>query len=280
MALAWQQRTSLSPDERLAVLDLMNRLETQLGREAIDEGRRRTVVHGWRGEHWLRLDGEQLLDYALAIGDVEASVEMVGGSFDSSLLGELLARHPQVDWWTRGSADLAHDGGEVIRMLQLLRVELPVTIEHVPEGSQLRQFEPSRDAVAWLAQNNAAFADHPEQGAWTLRDLTERTLEPWFDPSGFLLLDVDGKLAASCWTKVHELHPDRFGEIYVISVDPAFQGRGLGRVMVTQGLDALRRKGVSEAMLFVDSSNDSAKKLYESLGFTLQREDHLIRFRA
>lgn len=280
MAFAWQQRSSLSPNERLAVLDLMNRLETQLGREAIDEARRRTVVHGWRGEHWLRLDGDHLLDYALASGEDETSVEMVGGAFDPQLLADLLARHRQVDWWTRGPISLAHDGGEVIRMLQLLRVELPVAIKNVPEGAELRQFEPSRDASAWLAQNNAAFADHPEQGAWTLRDLTDRTLEPWFDPSGFLLLDIDGVLAASCWTKVHELHPDRFGEIYVISVNPAFQGQGLGRVMVTQGLDALRRKGVNEAVLFVDSSNTSAKKLYASLGFSLQREDHLIRFRA
>ncbi|HEY7932038.1 MAG TPA: GNAT family N-acetyltransferase [Acidimicrobiales bacterium] len=280
MSISWQQRTVLSPDERLAVLDFMNRLETRLGREAIDEARRRTVVHGWRGEHWLRLDDDHVLDYALVTGEHEASVEMVGGGFDPSLLGELLRRHTTVDWWTRGAVNTDFDGGEVVRLLQLLCVDLPVAVAPVPEGSHLRQFEPSHDADAWLAQNNAAFADHPEQGAWTLRDLTDRTLEPWFDPSGFLLLEVNGILAASCWTKVHELHPDRFGEIYVISVDPAFQGRGLGRVMVTQGLDTLRRKGVSEAVLFVDDSNESAKKLYGSLGFTLQREDHLVRFRA
>jgi mycothiol synthase len=93
-----------------------------------------------------------------------------------------------------------------------------------------------------------------------------------------LLLEIDGKFAASCWTKVHELHPDRFGEIYVVSVDPAFQGRGLGKVMVTQGLAALRKKGVGEAVLFVDESNAGARKLYESLGFQLRREDRLLRF--
>ena len=64
----------------------------------------------------------------------------------------------------------------------------------------------------------------------------------------------------------------------MISVDPKFQGRNLGRVMVTQGLAALRRKGVNDAVLFVDESNASAKKLYESLGFKLEREDRLYRF--
>jgi ribosomal protein S18 acetylase RimI-like enzyme len=35
---------------------------------------------------------------------------------------------------------------------------------------------------------------------------------------------------------------------------------------------------VADAVLFVDESNDSAKKLYDSLGFRLEREDRLVRF--
>ena len=160
----------------------------------------------------------------------------------------------------------------------MLRVDLPVAPISVPPDSKLRNFVPGRDETTWLEQNNAAFADHPEQGAWLPADLDERTHEPWFDPSGFLLLEIDGQLAASCWTKVHELHPDRFGEIYVISVHPDFQGRHLGRIMVTQGLDILHKKGVSRAMLFVDNSNENAKALYHSLGFAVEREDRLVRF--
>ncbi len=77
---------------------------------------------------------------------------------------------------------------------------------------------------------------------------------------------------------MHELHPDRSGEIYVISVHPDFQHHHLGKVMVTQGLNSLYRKGVTEAVLFVDESNDSARKLYDALGFRLEREDRLVRF--
>ncbi|HQU00192.1 MAG TPA: mycothiol synthase [Acidimicrobiales bacterium] len=280
MTATWRLTKSLSPEERLDVLHLMNRLETTLGREAIDEARRRVVVHGWSGEHWLCEDDGKLAQYALVMGDDEATLEMVGGGFNANLLAQVLTMHPVVQWWTRGPMNQALPSGEVVRMLQLLKVHLPVAVEAVPAGAVLRNFEPDRDADAWLVQNNAAFAHHPEQGAWSLHDLTERAREPWFDPSGFLVLELEGALAASCWTKVHELHPDRFGEIYVISVDPRFQGRGLGRVMVTQGLESLRRKGVADVVLFVDDSNQPAKKLYESLGFTLQREDHLVRFHA
>jgi mycothiol synthase len=278
MTSSWSCVVSLSPQQRLDVLSLLDRTEAALGREAIDEGRRRAVVHGWGAQHWLYYDDSSLTKYAMANGEQHATVEMCGGDVDEDLLAKLLEVHEVVDWWTRGPEPCQHVQGTVIRMLQLMRVTLPVPVEPVPAGATLRNFEPHHDEAAWLEQNNAAFAHHPEQGAWHLADLDERTHEPWFDPSGFLLLEIDGRIAASCWTKVHELHPDRFGEIYVISVHPDFQRHHLGRVMVTQGLNVLYRKGVANAVLFVDESNESAMKLYDSLGFQLERQDRLVRF--
>jgi len=275
MDASWQHTSSLNAAERLDVLNLINRTETVLGREALDETRRRTVVHGWRGEHWLLREGPELVQYALVQGQSHATLEMCGGGFDETLLRHVLEMHEVVDWWTRDS-----DGSldNVVRTLQLLHINLPVPQVPVPEGAKMRTFTPGIDEVAWLAQNNAAFADHPEQGAWLLDDLEARIHEPWFDPSGFLILDIEGQIAASCWTKVHELHPDRFGEIYVISVNPTYQGHGLGRVMLSQGLASLRSRGVHRAVLFVDADNVSAQALYRNFGFTLEREDQLLRF--
>jgi len=279
MSDSWHRCAELTSKQRLDVLNLLNHTESMLGREAIDESRRRIVVHGWPAEHWLRYHGPELAQYAMVDGIERAQVELCGGGVEEDLLNHLLSSHAAIDWWTRGPQNTTVDQGVVVRTLQMLRIDLPVARIAVPAGSTLRNFEPGRDDSLWLEQNNSAFADHPEQGSWLPADLEDRTREPWFDPSGFLLLEIDGRLAASCWTKVHELHPDRFGEIYVISVHPDFQGQGLGRVMVTQGLDVLRRKGVSRAVLFVDDSNEAAKALYHLLGFTLEREDRLIRFR-
>ncbi len=278
MTESWQSCSSLTTEERLDVLDLLNRTESLLGREAIDEARRRIVVHGWRAEHWLQFRDGVLVRYAMVNGIERAVVEMCGGEVEDHLLAHLFVTHETLDWWTRGPQTLDHGSCQVVRTLQLMQVALPVACVAVPAGATLRNFERGRDEQPWLEQNNAAFAHHPEQGAWLMADLDERLLEPWFDPSGFLLLEIDGQLAASCWTKVHELHPDRFGEIYIISVHPDFQGRQLGRVMVTQGLEVLRRKGVSRAMLFVDESNAGAKALYQALGFTVVRDDRLVRF--
>lgn len=276
MSEAWELVDRLTTTQRLDVLGLLNQLEVELNREALDEARRRVVVHGWPGEHWLNYHGDDLVGYALASGKEPKMVELAGGGFDEDLLREI-GHDRAIEWWIRDDC-LVPSNAAVVRTLHLLEIDLPVAVVPIPTGVIMRTFEPGNDNEPWLEQNNLAFADHPEQGAWRSDDLMMRIEEPWFDPSGFLLFDMDGTIAASCWTKVHELHPDRFGEIYVISVRPSHQGHHLGRVAVTQGLDVLRRKGVSRAVLFVDDSNSAALALYERLGFRTVRQDHLLRF--
>ena len=80
-------------EQRLDVLSLLDRTEVLVGREAIDEGRRRAVVHGWRAEHWLNYVEGSLLKYAMATGDELATVEMCGGDYEEDLLAHLLAAH-------------------------------------------------------------------------------------------------------------------------------------------------------------------------------------------
>jgi mycothiol synthase len=273
----WQRVTSLTSTERVAVLGLINHTEVVLEREAIDDSRRRSVVHGWSGEHWLLHDDVSVVGYANVTHGAIPSVEMVGGGIDESLLRALLEVHGEIDWWQR---DTHSRPANAIRTLQLMsRPLLDLPPAHGFQGA-IRAFEPGVDDDDWLTQNNAAFADHPEQGTWRKADLQLRLVEPWFDPSGFLLLHIDGQLAASCWTRVHELYRERFGEIYVLTVGPEFQGQGLGKTMLSAGLLALRRKGVLRAELFVDADNTSAVALYQAMGFIVQREDQLLRYVA
>jgi mycothiol synthase len=166
------------------------------------------------------------------------------------------------------------------RDLIQMRRSLPIVNESA--SIAVRPFRIGSDEESWLEVNNRAFRGHPEQGSWELSTLIEREHQPWFDPAGFLLHERDGRLAGFCWTKIHE--PDdsvlnegieqELGEIYVIAVDPDFQGRGLGRQLVLAGLASLWDRGVGTAMLYVDHDNEGARKLYFSLGFA---DDHLDR---
>jgi mycothiol synthase len=131
-------------------------------------------------------------------------------------------------------------------------------------------FRPGEDEAAWLALNARAFAHHPEQGAWTARDLAEREAEPWFDPAGFFLARTQDGPIGFHWTKVHppgEYGPGPVGEIYVLGVDPAVAGHGLGRLLALVGLRHLAQSGLHTVVLYVDGDNIPAVRLYETLGF-------------
>ncbi len=171
--------------------------------------------------------------------------------------------------------DSLADSAGLTRGRDLLQMRLPLPIELKPDvGFTTRNFVVGEDEDDWLAVNNRAFAWHPEQGEWHLDTIVERETEAWFDPSGFFLHHIDGKLAAFCWTKIHSDHEPPLGEIYVIATDPAYAGRGIGRQMCIYALCQLSKLGLSQAMLYVDSANLPALKLYEELGFKI---DHLDR---
>jgi mycothiol synthase len=152
----------------------------------------------------------------------------------------------------------------------------PLPDVHLPDGVTLRSFVPGRDDDEFLRVNNAAFDWHPEQGGWTHRELDERMHEEWFDPAGFLLaLDQDGTLLGYHWTKVHPATSDEaaIGEVYVLGVDPAAHGRGLGRMLTLAGLRHLHDRGLGAVLLYVEADNGPAVRVYERLGFTVHAAD-------
>lgn len=148
----------------------------------------------------------------------------------------------------------------------------------IPDGVTLRAFVPGTDDDEFLRVNNAAFDWHPEQGGWTGQELAAREAEPWFDAAGFLLAtDPDGTLLGYHWTKVHPAAEtdtgEPMGEVYVLGVDPAAHGRGLGRVLTLAGLHHLRDAGLGTVLLYVEADNAPAVRVYERLGFTVYAAD-------
>lgn len=181
--------------------------------------------------------------------------------------------------WSHGNHEAAADlaaryGYAPVRELWKMRLataasDLPDV--PLPAGFSLRSFVPGQDGEAWLAVNRAAFAHHPEQGNMSRADLDARMAEPWFDPSGFLLaVDPAGGVLGFHWTKVHPRHGEHpaIGEVYVVGVDPAAQGTGLGKALTVAGIKYLQQQGLHAVMLYVDADNIPAVALYRRLGFS------------
>lgn len=173
-----------------------------------------------------------------------------------------------------GAARIAEKLGLVrARELVTMRVELtapttpPLAAPHWPPGVTVRTFVPGEDEGRVVRVNRRAFDWHPEQSTLTVGDIEAAEREDWFDPSGFFLaVDAAHHVLGFHWTKVHPGHPP-VGEVYVVGVDPSAHGMGLGRALTLAGLEYLRSRGLHAVILYVESDNQPALKLYQALGF-------------
>ena len=216
-------------------------------------------------------------------GELVVHPERRRRGFGRALTGELAvaAGGRVLRLWAHGdlpaAAALARAVGfDRFRALWQMRRSLAEPLDQpvLPAGRTLRTFVPGQDESEWLSLNGRAFAKHPEQGGWTRHDLELREREPWFDPAGFFIAERGGQMAGFHWTKVHD---PTLGEVYVVGVDPAEQGSGLGRALTLAGLQHLRDLGVARAMLYVDEDNVPAIRMYEALGFTRATVDAMYR---
>ena len=125
--------------------------------------------------------------------DIAAAVDASGATSEE-----------QVQLWLESVGDGDDDlvgaaGFEPYRDLLQLRCPLPAA----PSLLTTRSFVVGADEDAFIAANNRAFSWHPEQSGLTRERLAATMNEDWFDPEGFRLHEIDGRLAGFCWTKVH-----------------------------------------------------------------------------
>lgn len=187
-------------------------------------------------------------------------------------------------FWAHGTLDSARATASALglvavrELVQMRRSLHGITEPSLPDGISIRTYAGTADDAELLRVNNAAFAQHPEQGGWTATDLAERRAEQWFDPEGlFMAFDEQtGGLLGFHWTKVHADEPG-LGEVYVVGVDPSAQGDGLGGVLTAVGVAYLARRLAAAAqptvMLYVESDNAAALRTYRRLGFSQHSVD-------
>lgn len=263
----------------------------------VGDGPLRGLLDQTGAQHLLLASGPELLGYANVQnpGGATATAEAYvlpserGRGLGLKLVEMALregGEHTRV--WAHGNLPAAQAvagalGLEPLRELLQLRRSLPAPALPelaMPDGIKLRTYAEGDDAEI-LRVNAAAFAWHPEQGAMSAQDLADQRAEPWFDPAGlFLAFDAadPARLLGFHWTKVHagsagEPGAPDLGEVYVVGIDPAAQGRGLGALLTLAGLWHLRGLGLETVLLYVEGDNEAALKTYGRLGFERYRAD-------
>jgi mycothiol synthase len=123
---------------------------------------------------------------------------------------------------------------------------------------------------------NKCFADH-----WGYEPVNSESITWWLDfwqnSSEDILFAWDGdKVVGYCWTvEKYGSEPStgkRMGCIFMLGVDDNYRTTGLGRRLLSEGLDLLKRRGCEVVTITVDSRNTTALNLYKSTGFSITAE--------
>jgi ribosomal-protein-alanine N-acetyltransferase len=97
--------------------------------------------------------------------------------------------------------------------------------------------------------------------AWPLEMFYSEFFQP--DTRRYILAEVDGEAVGYAGLMVI----DTTADIQTIGVLSRFEGRGIGRAMLTELLAEARRRGADNVMLEVRADNPRAQNLYARFGF-------------
>jgi ribosomal protein S18 acetylase RimI-like enzyme len=118
------------------------------------------------------------------------------------------------------------------------------------------------DMATWSAHVSPAPAREP--GSPFFNDRSQ--------PENVLVAETDG--VAAGYVMLHQSIPlqshHHVLEVNGLAVDPSRQGRGIGRALMEEAKREARRKGARKLSLRVLAPNVTARRLYESCGFTVE----------
>jgi mycothiol synthase len=159
---------------------------------------------------------------------------------------------------------------------RFLELKLDLSKTFLPEISKIcprcRPLQPGEEERLTQLQNRS-FTGSWGYNANTVEGIIYRIHLPNCSPEDIILAFDSDKPVGYCWTRINfwknKTPGGGAGRIYMLGVDPDYQGRGLGRQLLLVGLSYLKRKGLRVVELTVDNENKVACVLYKSVGFNL-----------
>jgi len=161
---------------------------------------------------------------------------------------------------------LAARGYRMVRVFRELRIDLDPASDppQWPDGFVPDEFDAERDASAFHAAEQEAFADHWEYRPRDLARWRELHIDTeHFDASLWRIVRAGDEVVAGAICEA-----DRYGGgwVTVLFTRRPWRGRGLGRALLRDAFQTFRDRGERNVGLGVDAENASAFHLYESAG--------------
>jgi ribosomal protein S18 acetylase RimI-like enzyme len=144
----------------------------------------------------------------------------------------------------------------------------PIPVAVFPDGFSLRRAAGEQEVERLVALHRSAFGTD----YMTIDERLAIMRSPQYDPELDLLAEApDGELAAFCICGFEDASRE-CGYTDPIGVHERFQRRGLGKAILSAGLQALKSRGARTAILGTSSENAAMQGLAEASGFSLVSE--------
>ncbi|MDP3879466.1 MAG: GNAT family N-acetyltransferase [Dehalococcoidales bacterium] len=166
-------------------------------------------------------------------------------------------------------------GFECVRRFLELKLDMTKVpgVDTNPPDITYRHLQPGEEEILTQIQNRA-FA-----GTWGYNPNTVEETKYFLESTGQFLEDVillfdEGKVIGYCWTKTlgkgGRVSGKGKGRLFMLGVDPDYRGMGAGKLVLLVGLAHLKEEGLETVELTVDSENEVAVNLYQSVGFEIE----------
>lgn len=96
---------------------------------------------------------------------------------------------------------------------------------------------------------------------------------PASPPKNLWVAEQDGQIAGSVFVIPAEGEPEGTAQLRVLYVEPSFRGQGIGRRLVDEAIRFSRAAGYRRIILWTQDILVAARRIYQTAGFTLEREE-------
>ena len=145
----------------------------------------------------------------------------------------------------------------------------PLESPKLPDGFHLRTSRGEEDARLRAVASHAAFGStKPFEDYWprTLRFMQSPVYVPEHE---IFVMSPEGEVASYCIIWTDEIN--KLGHFEPVGTHPKFQRKGLGKILLLDALRRLKSEGMEWADVCTDHDNLAAIRLYESVGFQLDK---------
>ena len=174
-------------------------------------------------------------------------------------------------------------GFKQVRVGSMMEMDLANVSQNIGENKQVtlrplqKDQEEDVELLTWLS--NETFKEHFNFRTETVEEVRHFLFSDlYYKEKETFLAVLDGENVGYVGAGVDEKYNleknVKAGDIFTIGVLKKYRRRGIGARLILHGLEALKAKGMTKAMLGVDDYNlTKAMRLYEKVGFRVKKKD-------